>query len=88
MEKVVIIAKIKIKEEYANEVRRELITLHKKTHENDKGCLQYDMHKDHEEINTYVFVETWENEKLLDEHMKKEHFIFFIKISPQNSQAD
>lgn len=79
MEKIVIIAKIKIKEEFANEVRRELVFLHKKTHENDEGCLQYDVHKDYEEENTYVFLETWENEKFLDEHMKKEHFISFVQ---------
>ena len=66
-------------DEFSNEVRRELITLHKKTHENDKGCIQYDMHKDHEDNNTYVFVETWESQKLLDEHMNKEHFLSFIK---------
>jgi len=79
LEKVVVIAKIKIKEEFSNEVRRELIALHKKTHENDKGCIQYDMHKDHEESNTYVFIETWENEHLLNEHMKKEHFLSFVQ---------
>ncbi len=78
MENIVIIAKIKIKEEYSREVFKQLVELHKQTHDNDKGCLQYDMHKDYEEANTYVFVETWESEKLLDEHMKKEHFLSFI----------
>ncbi len=81
MEQIVIIAKIKIKEEFRAEVVQALIELHSLTHQNDKGCLQYDMHKDYEDNNTYVFVETWESEKLLNEHMKKEHFLSFIERS-------
>ena len=79
LENIVIIAKVKIKEEFINEVVEELVELHKQTHKNDKGCLQYDMHKDYESNNSYVFVETWESQKLLDDHMKKEHFLSFIK---------
>lgn len=76
---ITVVAKIKIKEEFSNEVRTQLLKLHKNTHEHDKGCLQYDMHKDLTDSNTYIFVETWESEALLEEHMKKEHFLNFIK---------
>lgn len=79
MENIVIVAKVKIKEEFKTEVFNELVTLHKLTNKNDKGCFQYDMHKDYEDNNTYVFVETWESEKLLNEHMKKEHFLSFME---------
>jgi len=79
LENIVIIAKIVIKEECLSDVIKELILLHQLTHKNDKGCLQYDMHKDYESNNTYVFVETWESQKLLDEHMSTEHFLSFIK---------
>lgn len=81
MEQIVIIAKIKIKEEFRAEVVPALIQLHGLTHQNDKGCLQYDMHRDYEDKNTYIFIETWESEKLLNEHMKKEHFLSFIKTT-------
>jgi len=78
MENVVIVAKIKIKEGQVSQVYKELSKLHKQTHDNDKGCLQYDLHKDFEDNNTYVFLETWACEKDLDDHMKKEHFLSFV----------
>jgi len=75
MENVIIIAKVKIKEAYVSEVFKELVILHKQTHEYDKGCIQYDLHKNYDSNNSYTFVETWENQNFLDEHEKKEHFI-------------
>jgi len=79
MSKVVIVAKIKLKEEFKEEILNELKELHKSTHTLDIGCLQYDLHKDLEDANSFTFVETWENQELLDEHMKKEHFLSFVK---------
>ena len=87
MSKIVIIAKIKIKEEFTNEVYPLLVDLHKKTHLNDEGCIQYDLHKDLENNNSFTFVETWENEKCLEEHMKKEHFLAFVKIVEDKLEA-
>ena len=46
MSKIVIVAKVKIKDEFKEEVYNELIDLHKSTHQLDKGCIQYDLHKD------------------------------------------
>lgn len=54
-----------------------LKSLHKVTHQEDRGCLQYDLHKDSAKENTYVFIETWESAALLDEHINKEHFKAF-----------
>ncbi len=71
MSKVVIVAKIKIKEEFKDEILDELKELHKSTHAFDSGCLQYDLHKDLEDSNSFTFVETWENQELLDAHMTK-----------------
>ena len=79
MSKIVIIAKVKIKEEFTNEVYSLLVSLHKSTHKNDEGCLQYDMHKNLEDTNSFTFVETWESAELLDSHMQKEHFLSFMK---------
>jgi len=87
LSKIVIIAKIKIKEEFTNEVYPLLVDLHKKTHLNDEGCIQYDLHKDLENNNSFTFVETWENEKCLEEHMKKEHFLAFVKIVEDKLEA-
>lgn len=74
MKKVVLIATLVLKDGNNEGVLEALMALHKATHQEDKGCLQYDVHKDNESENTYVFVETWESEALLAEHMEKAHF--------------
>lgn len=79
MPKIVIIAKLKIKEEFKDEVFKELVQLHNSTHSSDKGCIQYDLHKDLEDSNSFVFIETWENTELLEAHMNTSHFETFSK---------
>ena len=79
MSNVVIIAKIKVKEEFKEEIYTSLVELHKSTHTLDKGCLQYDLHKDIDDANSFVFIETWENQELLDAHMATDHFLAFVK---------
>lgn len=79
MSKIVIVAKVKIKEEFKDEVLKELLDLHKSTHALDAGCLQYDLHVDLEDINCFTFIETWENEELLTQHSTKAHFLSFVK---------
>lgn len=79
MSNVVIVAKVKIKKEFKEEVYTNLVELHKSTHTLDIGCLQYDLHKDLDDENSFVFIETWENQDLLDAHMSTEHFLTFVK---------
>lgn len=79
MSQIVIVAKATIKEEFTNEVYPLLESLHKSTHENDFGCIQYDLHKDLENPNSFTFIETWESAELLDAHMQKEHFLSFVQ---------
>jgi quinol monooxygenase YgiN len=74
MKNIVVVAKVKVKEEYKDEVYTELLKLHKSTKKNSEGVLQYDLHKSLEEDNTFVFIEKWENSEFLDEHMAKQHF--------------
>lgn len=78
MSKIVIVAKIKIKEQFKDEVYAELLVLHKSTNELDEGCIQYDLHKDLADENSFTFVETWQSAELLAEHEKKEHFKTFV----------
>ena len=79
MSQIVIVAKAIIKEEFTNEVYPLLKSLHKSTHKNDFGCIQYDLHKDLENPNSFTFIETWASAELLDAHMQKEHFLSFVK---------
>ena len=87
MSKVVIVAKIKIKEEFKDEILDELKELHKSTHAFDSGCLQYDLHKDLEDSNSFTFIETWETAKLLEAHMSTAHFASFAKTIENKLEA-
>lgn len=44
MKNIVIVATIKVKKGFKDEVYNELIKLHKATHEFDEGCIQYDIY--------------------------------------------
>ncbi|AXX92296.1 antibiotic biosynthesis monooxygenase [Malaciobacter molluscorum LMG 25693] len=78
MNNIIVVAKIKVKKEYNQEIYKVLETLHEQTHKNDDGCIQYDLHKNLEEENSYTFIETWENEDFLNKHSNKEHFKSFV----------
>ena len=78
MKNIVIIATIKVKKAFKDEVYNELLKLHKATHEFDEGCIQYDLHKDLSDENSFTFVETWENSEFLALHEQKEHFKTFV----------
>jgi|Cruoilmetagenom7_1024161.scaffolds.fasta_scaffold84555_2 quinol monooxygenase YgiN len=78
MGNIVIVATIKAKDGFKDVVFNELKNLHKATHKFDIGCIQYDLHKDLKDENSFTFVETWENQELLSAHEKKEHFLSFI----------
>ena len=77
MQNIVVVATLSLKEPADENVLNALKALHQATHENDEGCLQYDLHADTEKKNTYVFVETWQSEALLAAHMAKPHFKAF-----------
>lgn len=77
MKHVVVVATLSLKDGQNEGVLEALKALHKATHQEDEGCLQYDLHKENEKENTYVFVETWKSEALLNEHMGKAHFKAF-----------
>ncbi|MCJ8327598.1 MAG: antibiotic biosynthesis monooxygenase [Campylobacterales bacterium] len=74
MIEVVVIAKIKIKEEFYSEVYEELKNLHNRTRKYDKGCIQYDLHESLEDRYSFVFIETWTNPDSLEEHENKDDF--------------
>jgi len=77
MKPIVVIATVTLKEPIDKSVLEALKALHHATHQEDEGCVQYDLHIDPSNANTYVFVETWQSEALLDAHMQKAHFKAF-----------
>ncbi len=81
MKNIVIVANIKVKEGFKDEVYSELVKLYEATHKYDEGCIQYELHKDLSDKNSFTFVETWENPAFLALHEEKEHFkTFVVKI--------
>ncbi|WP_417332443.1 putative quinol monooxygenase [Halarcobacter sp.] len=78
MKNIIVVAKLKVKEEFLDEVYKELVKLHTNTHKLDEGCIQYDLHQDTEDKYSFTFVETWESQEALLKHEKKEHFISFV----------
>lgn len=81
MSNIILVVKVKVKEEFSNEVYTFMKALHKLTHELDSGCIQYDLHKIKDQVSTFCFIETWESQESLDEHMQKEHFKNFMEFT-------
>ncbi len=79
MKNIVVVANIKIKSEFKEEVFYELIKLYKNTHKDDKGCIYYELHKNLIDENSYTFIETWQDQKSLIEHENKIHFKQFLE---------
>lgn len=40
----------------------------------EKGCIRYELLQDVKDPNVLIFLEEWESEKALEEHMASEHF--------------
>lgn len=81
MTNVILVVNIKVKKEFVDGVYAFMKALHKLTHELDKGCLEYDLHKVKDSESEFCFIETWENQESLDSHMQKDHFKNFIEFT-------
>lgn len=40
----------------------------------EEGCIKYELFQDVKDPNALIFIEEWENEQALDDHMASEHF--------------
>jgi len=74
-----LVVKMTIDEPFIDEVSDELRKLHKATLEQDKGCIQYDLHKVVNDKNSFTLIEKWKDVNSLEEHKNKEHFTNFMK---------
>jgi len=88
MKNIILVVKLTIKEQFLDEIKSEILKLHKLTKQNDKGCIQYDLHEIKDDKNSLMLIETWENEASLEEHKQKEHFINFIKLAEDKMQIN
>lgn len=70
-----VIAILKAKQNHQKSLFEKLQYLHEMTHKHDEGCIQYDLHQDLENKDTFIFVETWQNAEYLAQHQIKEHYL-------------
>jgi len=72
MNKLTIVANIKVKQEKIGFVNAELEKLIPITRA-EEGCLQYDLHQDREDSRHFMFYENWESRELWQKHMEGQH---------------
>ena len=72
MPKLTIVANIKAKPDKIGLVKTELEKLVDPTRA-EKGCLQYDLHRDNENPAHFMFHENWESRELWQAHMDSPH---------------
>ena len=54
---------------------------------NEPGCLQYDLHRDNADENTFVFYEIWESEAILEQHNAQPYIADFIAAADKLAKA-
>ena len=69
---VTVIARIEAKSDQIQRVKTALLKLIEPTRA-EEGCLQYDLHQDHESPEVFFFYENWTSRPLLQTHMGREH---------------
>ena len=72
MQRVTIIARIKAKPEFADQMKQESSGLIAPTRR-EQGCLTYDLHQSVEDPLLFLLHEVWESQALLEEHWKSDH---------------
>ncbi len=77
---LVIVARIEAKPEHREAVQAELLKLIAPTRL-EAGCLQYDLHQDHENPSLFLFYELWENRELWQVHMQTAHLQAYAKAT-------
>jgi len=75
-----IVAKILAKAEHRELVKRELIKLIDTT-KAEAGCINYDLHQDHENENLFLFYENWTSRALWQQHMNNTHLAEYVKAT-------
>ncbi len=77
MAEVTVVARIKANPDDVSRVREEVLKLIPPTRKNDKGCIYYDLYQDNADPTLFFFLEKWQSNELLDEHLETEHLKAF-----------
>ena len=73
-----IIARIESKPEKIDFITTEVLKLIEPTRK-ENGCIQYNLHRDNEKPEIFLFYENWESLELWQEHMESSHLKDFVK---------
>ena len=80
MAKLTIVANIFAKPDQIDLVKAELEKLVPITRA-EKGCLQYDLHRDNSNAAHFMFYENWESRELWQAHMAAPHLAAYMKAT-------
>ena len=75
-----IVARILAKEDKREFVKAELLKLIDTTRA-EEGCINYDLHQDHENENLFLYFENWATRELWQDHMANDHLKEYIKVT-------
>lgn len=78
MESLNVVAIIKAKAGKEAETKKMLLKLVEETHK-EPGCLTYMLHEAHGSSRTFVFIEEWESQAALNEHLQSKHVAAAMK---------
>lgn len=73
---VVIVAPVKVKPEYLEQFTQAMHVVLATSRE-EPGCLQYDVHREIDSANSFVFYERWRSDEAFAEHEASEHYKLF-----------
>jgi quinol monooxygenase YgiN len=78
-EKIVLIARLKVKPEAVEEIKSAALAIVDDSRA-EAGCINYDVHQAIDDETVFLWHETWANRAALDEHFAKPYFgEFFAK---------
>lgn len=81
-EKIVLIAKAKIKPEFVEEAKKAALAIVADSRA-ESGCVNYDVHQSIEDETVLFWHETWKNKEAIDEHFQTPAFQnFMAKVEP------
>lgn len=73
-----VVATVIVKPEFLSEVTEALHEVIEPSRQ-EIGCLQYELHRDIEHPETFVFYERWASKEALSQHDDSEHFVNFVR---------
>ncbi len=79
-QQLTIIARILAIEEKRELVKKELLKLIEVTRA-EEGCINYDLHQDNENPNSFLFYENWANRDLWQKHKNNTHLADYLKAT-------